>query len=386
MKQTLRTIALASIVGLVAASASAQTQGVTDDEIVLGTTIDLTGPVAAIGVPMRAGFEVAVDVINDAGGINGRKLRIVVEDNGYDTRRAIQGVQKLINSDQVFGLVGILGSAITLATQPIIHDAGLPNLFPAAPTPLVYEPPHRLSFALLTGYDLQMREATKYAHDELGKRRFCILYQDDESGEQALHGVQQQLEEYGLSLVERTSYTRGATDFSAQIARLRAADCDAVMLGTIVRETAGAAIERTRIGWDVPMFVNNAGVSNAVIALGGDAVEGLYGFASLLPMSLILDDDAEAAKAVARHKAKTGSDRNPDDYFFVAYSAVKLFAEGARNAGQDLTVDSFVEGMEKVEDLHAPAFGPMSFGSDRRLGSEAITPVQVQGGQWVRVN
>src|SRR6202171_5612748 len=217
-------LAITAALVVAAAHASAQTAGVSESEILLGSSVDLTGPVASIGVPMKAGFDVAADLINEAGGIHGRKVKILVEDNGYDPKRAILAVQKLTTSDRVFGVIGLLGSAITQISLPITIGKGVPMLFPAAPIRVVYDPPQKLSFGLVTGYDLQMSAATAYAHDELGKRKFCMMYQDDESGEQTRAGVERKLAALKLSLIEKTTYKRGATDFSAQFARMQAAN------------------------------------------------------------------------------------------------------------------------------------------------------------------
>jgi ABC-type branched-subunit amino acid transport system substrate-binding protein len=384
MKLGLSYLALTAALVLPVNSAAAQAAGVTANEILLGSSVDLTGPVASIGVPMKAGFEIAADMINEAGGIHGRKVRVIVEDNGYDPKRAILAVQKLTSSDKVFGIIGLLGSAITQISLPITTGKGVPMLFPAAPTHVVYDPPQRLSFGLVTGYDIQMSAATAFAHETLGKRKFCMMYQDDESGEQALAGVERKLAELKLSLAEKTSYKRGATDFSAQFAKMRAADCDAVMLGTIVRETAGAALEREKISWNVPLFAPQGAVSRAVIALGGKAAEGLYAFTPSLPIALV-KHDPKIAEAVRRYAEKTGK-ADPDDYFLVSYAGMMLFAEGARNAGKDLTMDSFVKGMEQIRDFDVgPGWGKMTFTAQQRLGSTKNFAMQVKDGAWTLV-
>lgn len=378
-------IAVAAGIVLWAGQALAQTGGVSDKEILLGSSVDLTGPVASIGVPMKAGFEVAADMINQGGGIHGRQVRVLVEDNGYDPKRAILAVQKLTTSDNVFGIIGLLGSAITQISLPITTQKGVPMLFPAAPIQVVYDPPQPLSFGLVTGYDIQMSAATAYAYGELGKRKFCMMYQDDESGEQALAGVERKLKELNSSLVLKTSYKRGATDFSAQFARMQAADCDVVMLGTIVRETAGAALERNKISWNVPMFAPQGAVSRAVIALAGTAAEGLYAATASLPLALV-KDDPKIAEAIKRYKEKTGKQEDPDDYFLVSYAAMMLFAEGAKNAGKDLSVKSFVAGMEKVRDFSVgPGWGAMTFTPQQRLGSKKTFIMQVKAGAWTKV-
>jgi len=212
-----------------------------------------------------------------------------------------------------------------------------------------------------------------------------MMYQDDESGEQALAGVERKLADLKLKLVEKTSYKRGATDFSAQFARMRGADCDVVMLGTIVRETAGAALERAKIGWDVPMLAPQGAVSRAVIALGGKAVEGLYGFTPSLPVGLV-KSDPKIAEALRRYKEKSGKAEDPDDFFLISIASMLLFAEGAKNAGRDLTVDSFVKGMEQVRDFDVGAgWGRMTFTPTQRLGSTRNFVMQVKDGAWTQL-
>lgn len=360
-----------------------QTQGVTDDEILIGTTVDLTGPVASIGLPMKAGFEVGIDMVNEQGGINGRKLRMVVEDNGYDPKRAILAVKKLIERDDVFAIVGMLGSSITKVTTPIAAKENVPVLFPGAPISAVYDPPQKLSFGFIAGYEIQMGAATKYAYETLGKRKFCLMYQDDDTGGQVKFGVERQLKEYDLSLVEATSFKRGATDFSAQFARMRAADCDVVMLGTIVRESAGAAIERQKIGWDVPLIAPQGAVSATMLQLADGAAEGMYGFTPSVPIAIGKDSMPALQEALRRYHEKEGTEKDPDDFFVLAYSAIMLFAEGARNAGKDLTVDGLVAGLEQIKDFDTGVGqGAMTFTPEKRLGSSKIFALQVRDGKW----
>src|ERR1700679_2553028 len=96
---------------LLSAASAAENQGITKDEILLGSVLDLSGPVASIGVPVREGQDMAIQAANDAGGVNGRKIRIIYADSGYDPKKAIVATQKLVNDDHVFAFVGQVGSA-----------------------------------------------------------------------------------------------------------------------------------------------------------------------------------------------------------------------------------------------------------------------------------
>jgi ABC-type branched-subunit amino acid transport system substrate-binding protein len=382
----LRAAALvAAIAAAVPATAVAQApQGITDTEIVIGTHQDLSGPVAALGGPLRDGMVLAVEDINAAGGIHGRKLRLVVEDTSFDPKKAVLATQKLLTQDKVFAMVAPLGTAPTQASMPLMLERGVPLLFAGTPADFTYTPFHKLKFALSSPYGEQVRAQVKWAYEKLGKRRFGVLYQDDETGLNVLRAVEEQLKVHGLAVAERASYKRGAIDYSSQIARLKAANVDVLILGTIVRETAAAKMEARKQGWNVDMMVNVAGTNSAVFTIAGaETMEGLYGQSQFLPL-----DSAEqpaAAKAVIeRYKARFG--KNPEDGIVFGYTSVMLFAEGAKNAGRDLTVDSLVKGLEKVRNWTTVfAASPVSFSETERLGVRATMVMQARGGKFVPI-
>src|SRR5690606_41702245 len=115
MKRTMVALALAACVPL----AGAQTQGVTKDEVVIGSLLDLSGPLAGFGKQLRMGMTLRVEELNEQGGVHGRKMRLIVEDDGYDPRKAVLGAQKLVNQDKIFAMVGHLGTAPNMAAMPI---------------------------------------------------------------------------------------------------------------------------------------------------------------------------------------------------------------------------------------------------------------------------
>lgn len=379
---------LGGIVGTVGVLASAWAQqppGVTRDEIVLGSVIDLSGPASGVGLPERQGMDLAVDLINESGGVHGRRLRLIVEDSVYDPKKAVLGTQKLLGRDKVFAIVGQLGVAITQATMPMVLDNGTPMLFPGAPLEAVWNPPKRLAFAASMSYKQQMEYGARYAYETLGKRRFCMLYQDDESGFQMLGGVEAELAKLGSAMTEKVSYKRGAVDFSAQFARMRGAGCDVVMLGTILREAAAAAKERARIGWEVPMVAGQGAVSMALFKLAGSTAEGMYTVSQILPMSIV-KEQPRGAEIVRRFRAKYGVQTDPDEFVLFGYGIVMAFAEGARLAGPELTVDSLVSGLEQLRDFNPGAgMGAMSFAPGQRFGSREMFLLQARDGNWVKV-
>jgi branched-chain amino acid transport system substrate-binding protein len=127
--------------GMAAGAVQAETQGVTDSEVVIGSVNDLSGIFAAVGVPAVNGANLRFDEVNAAGGIHGRKIRFVVEDNGYQIPRAMQGYNKLLNRDKVFAMLLSLGTPMNTAGFKLLDPKGIPNVSPlSAARQMLQEP------------------------------------------------------------------------------------------------------------------------------------------------------------------------------------------------------------------------------------------------------
>lgn len=363
------------------AGAQTRTQGISDTEILLGSHQDLSGPVAALGSPLRDGMLLAVDDINAAGGVHGRQLRMLVEDSAFDPKKAVLATEKLIGQDKVFAMIACLGSAPVQASMPVMLDANVPVLFSGTPADFTYTPYNRIKFGLNLPYGLQVRAMVKHAVEKMGKKRIGILYQDDETGQNVLRATEEQLKVHGMALVEQTSYKRGAIDFASQIARLKAANADLIVLGTIIRETAGACIEAKKQGWNVDMMVTLAGANSAVVKIGGAAVEGLYAMTQFVAINA-QTQTAALQGVLNRYLAKYR--KEPDDGLIYGYMSVMLFAEGARKAGRNLSVDTLVGGLEQVKGWTGVfEAAPVSFAANERLGARSGILTRVKDGKFV---
>lgn len=131
------------LITLAPLAVAAQTQGVSKDEIVVGTIQDLSGPLAALGTHFRNSLQMRFDEVNAEGGIHGRKIKLVAEDSGYDPKKGVLAAQKLVQRDKVFAAVSNLGSPVMLATMPLFLERKVLHLFPAAAHPSAYEPLHK---------------------------------------------------------------------------------------------------------------------------------------------------------------------------------------------------------------------------------------------------
>lgn len=377
-----RTVA-ALCMALAACPAFAQsppTQGVSAQQIVLGTIQDLSGPAAALGKHGLAGMQMRVDEINAAGGVHGRKLVLRAEDSAYDPKRSVLAAQKLVQQDGIFAMVGHFGSANNLAAMPLQFERGVVNFMPLAPAREMYQPPHPMKLAnLVSGYE-QMRHAVPQLLTEKKAERACILYQDDEFGLEVLRGTEAALAAMNRTLAERTSYKRGATDFASQMARLKAASCDLVVLGTVVRETIGAVATSRTMGFAPTFLVNMAGYTDLIHRLGGAAMEGIYAaMASEFPYPD--SSKAEVRDWAAGYKARTGE--NPNGTSAVGWQIVDILARALERAGPRPTSAALLEAMNGLT-YNDPLFGgpPQRWSATQRLGSDAVRLSRIEGGRW----
>ncbi|HYW62531.1 MAG TPA: ABC transporter substrate-binding protein [Bradyrhizobium sp.] len=387
--------ALSLAVGALALShlpALAQTkvtdQGISPTEIVIGTHQDLSGPIKVWGVPVSNGMKMAVEEINAAGGINGRKLKLILEDNGYDPKKAVLATQKMIERDKVFAMIGGMGSAPTLAAQDILFDAGVLQLFPLTAAEFTYKfdpakPQERLKFNNLLPYVESTRAALKYMMDWKGFKKPCVMHQDDEYGKNVLDGFTQQLEALKVQPASITSYKRGASDFSAQIAKMKSDGCDLVVLGTVIRETIGAMGEAKKLGWDVTFLGATPTNVLEVPALGKEAVEGMYAAAAF---EIPYEDTAKGTVKdwLANFKKMFNTDANTQA--IIGYNAIETFAFYAEKAGKDLTGQKMLASLESsvpFQDIFSSP--PSVFSKTNHLASTVTQVQQIKNGRWVLV-
>ena len=374
---------IAAALALGATAASAQSQGVTDKEIVIGSMQDLSGPLVAFSKQLKLGMEMRVDEINAAGGINGRKLKLVVEDHGYDPKKAVLATQKLVQKDKIFAMIGTIGTAPSLASMPILFDKNVPHLFPLTAAREMYEPVHRLKWSFAATYFDQIRSGVKYLAKQKGSKKVCTLYQDDDFGLEVMRGAEAGLKEIGLQLAERTTYKRGATDFSSQVAKMKDAGCDLVVLGTIIRETIGAIGTARKLGWNVDMLGSSAAYTELIHKLGGPAMNGFYATNTINVPYL---DDASKNVRDWGQRYKERAKEDPAVFSVYGYQVVDLFAQIATKAGPKLTTDSFIGALESFTSTR-DMFGAdaMSFSKTKHLGSNRARVSQIANGKWTTV-
>ncbi len=378
--QTLIPLAAAAGLALGSGLAGAQSQGVTKDEIRIGTIQDLSGPLAGFGKQARNGMQLRVDELNEQGNVNGRKLKLFVEDSGYDPKKAVLAAQKLVNQDKIFIMAGQIGTATNMAAMPVQFEKNVVNFLPITAAREMYEPHHRLKYSFAATYYDQIRLALPKMIKDKGAKKVCTIYQDDEFGLEVQRGAEAGLKAAGMELAEKTSYKRGATDFSSQVAKMKAANCDLVVLGTIIRETIGTVGEARKTGFNPIFLGSSAAYTDLIHKLGGKAMDGIY--ATHTVQHPYLDEASQPLRFWA-NKYKTKFNEDPTVFSVYGYAIIDQFIKAAQKAGPNLTTDSFVKAMDTMT-FEPDMFGApkSSYTATKRLGNELSRLSQIQDGKW----
>ena len=375
--------ALASCGGdstLETSAVSEATQGVSDSEIILGSHTDLSGPVAIWGVGSINGARMRFEEANEAGGVNGRQIKFVVEDTQYQIPRAIQAANKLINRDKVFAMVLALGTPTNNAVLTQQLKAGIPNMFPLTGARSMVEPYHDLKFAQRGIYYDEIRAGVKYFLEEMGKEKPCVIYQDTDYGQEILEGAEDQLKEMGQALVGVSAHKPTESEFTASIIRLRNAQCDVVFMGTIHRDTILILEAARKMKFDVVFVGNNAAYGQVIAEQESGSGEGYHAF---VHMAKLYKEDGLSDKVERwwdRYEARFNVE--PGIPAMEGYRAADLVVTALENAGPDLDKAGFLAATEAI-DNYQDIFGyQIQFGpGDHKGVSESLLSV-VEDGKW----
>jgi branched-chain amino acid transport system substrate-binding protein len=357
-------------------------RGVSADAILIGSHTDLVGPTAIWGVGSINGARMRFDEANAAGGVHGRRIRFVVEDAQYQVPRAIQAANKLINRDGIFLMLLGMGTPMNNAVMTQQLEAGVPNIFPLTGARSMVEPLHPMKFTQRGIYYDEMRAAVRYFVEERGKSNVCVIYQDTEYGQEILEAARDQLAVMNLPLVETSAHSPTQTEFTAAILRLRRANCDLVLMGTVHRDTILVLDAARKMGWNDADWVGNNATYAQVIA-DAEAGDGYFAFVHMA--RLYADDDMTPAVRAwwDRYVALFGVE--PDLAAMEGYRAADVVVLALEAAGEQLTLEGFLAALESIHD-YTDLFGyRLSFGPERHSGAQESVLSQVQNGRWVEL-
>ncbi len=325
------------------------TTGVTDTEIVIGTHQPLTGPAAAysqISVAMKAYF----DYINDTeGGVNGRKITLLVEDDQYSPPLTVEVVRRLVEQDNVFAILGGLGTATHMQVVDYLRDRGVPDFFVSTGAlEWVRDPEARPNcFGILPNYVAEGILFGQYIVENYPDAKVGVIGQNDDFGEDGYDGVQRGIGD-ALEILPMETFEAADPDVNSQVDRLQAAGADVLVVFAVPRQ-APAAIRHARadLGWDVPIFISTVSANELTIALAG--AENAVGVISNEALKHAYEtDDAD----VQRHieiMSEYGGIETASNLTLYGQTLAETFINVLQEAGPDLTREGVIEAAESGE-------------------------------------
>ena len=302
-------------------------QAMAEDTIKIAIAGPQTGPVAQYGDMEFAGAKVAVEQINAAGGIDGKKIEAVSYDDACDPKQAVAVANKIVN-DGIKFVIGHLCSDSSLAASDVYEDEGILMITPASTSPKVSDRGYELIMRTIGLDSDQGPTAARYIIDSVKPKTVAIIHDKKQYGEGIATSVRDELKKAGINVVSFEGITAGDKDFSAQIAKLKKDNVDFVYyggyhpeLGLILRQAAEKGLKAKFMG---PEGVGNKDIS----AIGGPASEGL-----LVTLPNKYDLVPANAPLVAAFKAKGQDSSGP--FVWTTYAAVQTLAAGIAKAGED---------------------------------------------------
>ncbi len=360
--------------------------GVTETEVRIGSIQDTTGGIAAYGIPRVEAVKALINFLNDQGGINGRKIVLVTESDNYEPPKTVLAFKKLMDVDKVFCFIGSLGVATTMAVVPEIMNRKVPYLMIGGNSSKLFFPPQRYIFGIWPTYEDFMRILVDYVAADLNmpKARIAHIFQDDETGRDSQKGLEDQVAKYpGMSIVATEGFKRGTVDVSSPVLKAREAKPDVVMMSSIFVSSAMVAKEIEKIGWKPVVMMNASSGDDALVKLGGSAVEGAIVQKTMPLLSQDLPGVNLYKEVIKKYFPE--SKVNPSPYGFTGFVEMQLGLEGVKRAGRDLTREGLVKALESFKGVDIGSIPPVSYGPDKHWGLNQVIHVKVQGGQMVKI-
>lgn len=352
-------------------------EGVTATTIKLGTWQALSGPAVAYAIVGRT-IEAYFKQVNEQGGINGRRIELLMRDDAYTPARTVAVVKELVENEKVFAFTGGLGTPTGLAVMDYLNGKGIPHVAPATGSSRWATPPKKYLFALMTNYAVESTLLAKHAIENLKKKKIAVAYQNDPFGKEGLEGISEVSKKAGVDLLA-VSYETTDTDLSAQALKIRQFGADAVILWTIPKFAALMTKELAKIGYKTTVISSAVNADPVLFKLAGPAWEGVL-CATWLPLHTDPDPKVEAYRVLMKKYL-------PNDqiggFSLAGYAFAEPMAEGIKRAGKDLTRGSLVKALETFKNWNGGLSHNVTWGPNQRQGQNAVRFVRAEKGDYV---
>lgn len=351
-------------------------EGISADEVRIGMVNAQSGPAAGLGLGMRAGAQAYFARINAEGGVNGRKINLIVHDDGYEPARTALLTDALINSSKVFALLGYVGTPTSRAALPIATAAGVPFLFPFTGAEFLRSPIKPWAFNLRASYFDETEALIAHIHSDLGSQKVALLRQDDSFGEAVKSGIAGALSKRGLRIHSEARILRNSLDVAGAVNTLKLAAPQAIVFVGTYQQLAAAIKHAKASGVRARFFtVSFIGTEDFIASAGADA-DGVY-------ISQVMPSPHDRSLAIIREYL---ADIMPADVGYASlegYIAARVFVQALQATEPQPTR---AELADTLQYLSSDLGGfKVVFAPDNHQGSSAVFLTRIQAGQAVPV-
>jgi ABC-type branched-subunit amino acid transport system substrate-binding protein len=358
----------------------ADSTGVTDDQIVIGSSAALTGHAGYLGESYTKGALARINEINEEGGINGRKIKLVSYDDKYDPALCISNTDKLIKEDKVFALFNYVGTPTTVQALPLIEVSNVPlvGIFSGANS--LRAPLKKNVFNIRASYYEEVELAVENLVDKKGLKKVAVFFQADAYGMDGLEGTRIALKKRNIDLVAQASYIRGTVDVEPAVETITAAGAEVViMVGTYSPSAKFVKLAKEKNSALVFSSVSFVGPEEFLEELG-ETSEGVY-VTQVVPTL----DSAALLEGVAMYKeslAKYFPEVEPSLGGLEGYVNARVLINGLRLSGRDLTREKFVSSLESMDNFSAGIGQAASFSPENHQGLDHPYLTVIKNGKF----
>jgi branched-chain amino acid transport system substrate-binding protein len=349
--------------------------GVSADTIVFGQAAVLEGPASALGVGMRTGLQAAFDEINAKGGVHGRKLKLISENDGYEPDRAIAATKKLIEENKVFALIGAVGTPTSAAAQPIATAAKVPFIGAFTGAGFLRNSKLENVINIRASYGAETEAWVRHLTEDLKVSKIAIFYQDDAFGRAGLDGVKAAMKKRSMELVAEATYERNTVAVKSALLALKRAEPEAVVIVGAYKPVAEFIKLSRKVNFN-PTFVNISFVGASALAkeLGPEGKDVIVSQVVPFPWDASLQVVADYQAAI---KPAGGQ---PDFVTLEGYLVGRLAIAALDKMGADATREGLLKAIKETGKFDIGGL-PMTFSAEKNEGLDRVflTVIQADG-------
>lgn len=359
---------------------AASAPGVTAETIRLGSTCDLSGPNATVGMAVLRGYSAFYEHINANGGIHGRRIELIVEDDGFDPARARGAAEKLVEQEDVFAIVSPLGTPTNLAMLDYLLDKQIPVISPHSGVSTWASPLKRTYFALQPSYQVEGRILAQYvATAAIKPQRVAIFAADDQFGREGADAFAEEFSAAGQQPVVKILHPTKERAPVQWVAALAAAAPDLVLLYTYVKPAADLLAAAHTAGL-CPTWLGSYTISGPdLLRLAGPAATNRLR-AATYPLG---PRHHRGELFFQNTMARKYPEEMPGTHSRIGYAAAQLVVEGLRRAGPNLTREAFITALESFQDWTGGLLPPISYSATDHRGLTALAMLRAREGKWI---